>query len=127
MSPVSPTLVPAVSSLIRSGSPSKLSILMSSEGVFVRNTTNSWGIVPALETENVTGPAARSFVDGVTAHWSSVTETFCPAPAVDDAPAADGGVLPPLDEPLDEDDEQAGAIINVSVTNATDHRCSIIV
>src|SRR6476660_6712700 len=83
MSPVSPTLVPAVSSLIRSDSPSNLPISVSADGVSVFRTTNSCVMVPALVTLNVTLPAA-GVADGVTDHWLRITETS-PVAAVEDA------------------------------------------
>src|SRR5436190_2847428 len=93
MSPVSPTLVPTLSSLIRYCSPSKLPMGKSAAGVSVDKTTNSCGIVPAFVTENVIAPAGTVVVEGVIDHCCSETATaFCPAA---DAPVVlcDGGAL----------------------------------
>src|SRR5207247_9964660 len=92
MSPVSPTLVPAVSSLMRSGSPSNVATGTSAAGVFVFRTTNSCGIVPSLVTVNVTDPDA-GVPEGMTDHWFKLTETFLLAsaeadPGEDDDPTA---------------------------------------
>src|SRR5438093_734864 len=78
MSPVSPTFVPAVSSLKRSGSPSKLAIGKSAAGVSVDSTTNSCGIVPLLVTTNVVRPAATVVAAVLIDHCWSETATFSP-------------------------------------------------
>src|SRR5712691_1045196 len=89
MSPVSPTFVPAVSSLIRPGSPSNVPTGIWEAGVFVRRTTNSCAIVPWFVTENVTDPVAKGVVLGVTVHWFRTTGTT--PDAAGDVAAGDGG------------------------------------
>src|SRR5438445_406490 len=95
MSPVSPTFLPAVSSLKRGDSLSNDVMGKSADGVSVRSTTNSCGVVPLLVTSNVTDPAATVVTLGEIFHSASPTWMAPPAATPDGAADFDAGVEAP--------------------------------